>query len=537
MSENIPQTEIQEGVNKEAAIIALTNALVGPAPETDPSLPLFLGTLKEEHEAIYLTAVAFLGWQDALADDREREAETLKNRYQELRDEHFAGVEEVLLGNMLRNYFRFYFNGLDRGLIRNATHDLTQNVKAVNTIPMKNGNRLGLISRITPSVKSDMSVRERMRRSYLRASGSPDSYNVILANSLIFLRVKIPTPLDLVRLIHDIVSKLRMYGERYNQSSIHLERAGISQHIVDFLLERVSYHSVLGVNDPMDLKNLILANDINHMAQSLLSVSSPKGVTYRMTCLASKCGWSQNSVVNPDDMLIYLEEDQPEERRELLFKMVNERLKLSPEDLAKHPAVYKDKDGNVLDTRVEFKDGSGALIIDVPYISEYFMAYDMMAARINPQLRELAVKFANPKVFEEKKREYLAQLRGHEYLQWFRAQEMYAEGNGEGAKEIIHRDEDPKEFDEGLMDLFNSDDQLYFDALQKVITVAPRMTYTFVGIMDDVCPSCKKKAEGILSDKLPSFTPVDPILNFFAHTQMTISLRTSQQSLQEESLS
>ena len=537
MTDQIPQTEIQEGVNKEAAIIALTNALVGPAPDSEPGMPIFLGTLKEEHETIYKTAIAFIGWRDAVSEGKEREANILKDRFEEYRDAHFEGVDEVLLGNMLTNYFRFYFNGLDRGLIRNATQDVVRDRKLSNTIPLKSGARLGLISAIKPTVKSEMGVRERMRRTFLKASGAPDTFNVILANSLIFMRVKIPTPLDLVRLINDIVTKLRMYGERYNQTSIHLERAGISQILTDFILDRVAYHSVKGIDDPAQLKNFILANDINHMAQSLLTISSPKGVTYRMSCLANKCGWSGNSVIDPANMLLYVEEDQPEERRELLHRLVNEGLKLSPEDLADNPPVYKDKDGENINNKVEFPDGTGRLVIEVPYLSEYFMAYDQMASRINPELRELAVKFANPKVYEEKRREYLAQMRGHEYIQWFRSMEFDPPVDTEGSKEVIYREENPKEFDEGLMDIFNKDEQLYFDALERVITIAPRMTYTFVGICDDECPNCKAKAEEKLNDAIHSFTPIDPILNFFAHTRMMISIRTSQQSLQEEGLS
>lgn len=149
----------------------------------------------------------------------------------------------------------------------------------------------------------------------------------------------------------------------------------------------------------------------------------------------------------------------------------------------------------------------------------------------------MATDFPNPKVYNTKRQEYLAALRGSEYLQWFRSYELDPVAGEEGEKEIIYRDENPAEFDEGLVDIFNKEEQLYMDAMELVLTIAPRMTYTFIGIMDDTCPSCKKKAEGAIADKLSSFTPVDPILNFFAHTRMMISLRTAQANIQEESLS
>lgn len=524
-------------LKRESATLALTNALVGPAEEDSVGQPIFLGTLKEEHQVIYKTGSVVMAMRRAKDEGMEREFNVLTNNYRELREEHFPDVDVDMLTNMLVNYMRFYFNTLDRGLMRDIAHDAIDGRKVTNSIAIKGDRRVGLISSVTPSVKADSDVRERMRRTFLRATGAPDNFNVILANSLIFLRVKVPTPLELVRLINDIVTTLHLYGERFNQTTIHLERAGICKIMMDFLLDRVTYHSVKGIDDPAELKRHILSNDINHIAQALLAIGSPKGVTYRMSCLANKCGWTDNQVVDPTAMLLYVEEDQPESRRDLLFRLVNEGLKLSPEDLKKNPPVYKNKEGEPLNTSVEFADGTGRLVIQVPTVAEYFMSYDHMAARINPDLRDLAGKFPNGKVYEEKKREYYAQMRGHEYLQWFHSYEMDPPPGEEGEKEIIYRSEDPKAFDEGLLDIFNKDENLYLEALQKVIGIAPRMTYTFVGICNDECPKCKTKAENPVTEHLKNFTPIDPVMNFFAHTRMTIGLRTAQQSLQEELLS
>ncbi|EBY9764042.1 hypothetical protein D5W64_13090 [Salmonella enterica subsp. enterica serovar Saintpaul] len=529
--------DVVQELKRESATLALTNALVGPADDDAVGLPLFLGTLKEEHQIIYKTGMIVISLRKAIADGRERDINILTENYREAREEHFPDVDEDMLTNMLVNYIRFYFNTLDRGIMRDIARDAIDERKVVNKVPLKNGGGLGLISAITPGNKNEGDVRSRMRRNFLRATGAPDSFNIILANSLIFMRVKVPTPLELVRLINDIVTQLHLYGERFNQTTIHLERAGICKIITDFVLDRLSYHSVKGVQDPAELKKYILSNDMNHIAQALLAIGSPKGVTYRMTCLAHKCGWTSNQVIDPTAMLLYVEEDQPEERRQLLYRLVNEGLKLSPEELAKNPPVYKDKEGNPLDTKVEFADGSGRLIINVPYLSEYFMSYDNMAAKVNPDLRDLAGKFPNGKVYEEKKKEYYAQMRGHEYLQWFSAYEMDPPPGVEGEKEVIYRSEDPKAFDEGLLDIFAKDEMLYLDALKKVIGIAPRMTYTFVGICNDECPKCKEKAENPITENLKNFTPIDPVMNFFDHTRMTIDLSTAQLSLQEELLS
>lgn len=530
-------TDIQEGVKKETAISTLRDALMKPAGEFDPSLPLFIGTLKEQHGIIFKTAANFIGMRDAINEGLEREAEVLKSNYDELREEHFPEVDEEQLAAMLMNYFRFYYSSLDRGLVRDDTIDLVRNSKPVNTVPLKNGSRMSLVKSVTPSTKSNLNVHERMRRSFLQAAGGSDSFTVTLPTSLIVLRVKVPTPTDLVRLINDIVNKLRHYGERYNLSSLHLERAGIGKILVDFILSRITYHSVKGISDPYELKSLIYSSDLNSLAQALLVISSPRGVSFRMECLAHKCGFSENTVIDPSAMLLYTEDQQPEDRKKLLFEIVNDGRKLSREELLDNPPIFKDKDGEPLKTSVDFLEGRGRLNIGVPFLSEYFTCYDQMAERVNKELRELAVDFPNPKIFAERRKEYLATLRGAEYLQWFRSYEIDPMPGEEGEKDVILREEDSLGFDDGLIDIFNKSDDLYASAMQLVLTTAPRMTYTFVGIMDNTCPKCKKAAEGPISDMLPSFTPIDPILNFFAHTRMMISLRAMQATTQEESLS
>ena len=159
-----------------------------------------------------------------------------------------------------------------------------------------------------------------------------------------------------------------------------------------------------------------------------------------------------------------------------------------------------------------------------------------MAERINPELRELAMQYPILQEFKVKRGEYLSSIRGSEYIQWFSSTQTPPPANAEGVGEIIERFEDPQGFDDGLIDIFSDDEELFVEALQKVITLIPRMTYTYIGIMSDVCPSCKERHEDSPAH-LPGFTSIDPILNFFERTRTLNGIRAAHLSTIEDSLS
>lgn len=532
MSDN-PEKEVVE----EKPSGTLRSSLLKPMDEFTPGIPLFIGTLKEQHAIIYKTAQAWMGHVDSLEGGRTKEAQRLLNIYNELREKHFKDTDEIELKGMLTNYFNFFFRSLDRACVRNETIDFTKDKNFVNTYPGKGTQQISTVQPARPpSADASMSARERMRKTFLRASGSPDSFTVLLRNSLVLFKIKIPTPLQLIHLINDIVTKLRQYGERFNLTSLHLERAGVGEIITDFCLDNLTYHSVKGVTDPYELKRVILANDLGILAQTLLAVSSPKGVNFRMYCLAGSCKLNENWLVDAGSMIHHVEDEMSPERRELLYSLSN-GTKLSIEEIKEARPIYMDKEGKELDTVIPFYEGRGRLIVEVPTLDVYFNCFNRMADMINPALRKLAVDFPSAAEYEKKRSEHLSGIRMGEYLQYFSRYELDPEVGEEGETVIEKRETDPASFDEGLIDIFNIDDQLYADALKRVVEICPMMTYSYVGILDIECPSCKKRAEGIQDTKLASITPIDPILNFIDHTRMMIGIRAEVQSLEEENLS
>lgn len=540
------QSDLQQGVNKESAIQVLRAHLIKEGTgEEIQTIPLFIGPIGERHRVIYQTAVVLMAVRDAVKEENkgamlpeDRNSNALRVTLEGLVEEHFPGSNMEDLEPMLINYIRFMHGTVDRLLARDANLGILERAGLGNTTaaPLAGNGRMGLISPVIPQNNDKLGVRDRMRRKSRLAAGDPDSFNLVLLNSMIYLRVKIPTPTELVRLVNDIQTKLRNYGERYNVTSLQLERAGIAQILVDFILDRLTYHSVKDVSDHYELKRYIKANDINPMVMALLTITAPKGLEYRTYCLAGKCNYSKVNIIDPATMLLDIEEDMPAEHRQLLFRIINERHKLSREELAKIVPTYVDEKGQPIETSILIGEGQH-LEMGIPSLEDYFGTFNSMVERINPTLTDLAINFPNLNDFKEKRNEYLASIRGSEYLQWYKSLRFDAAPGTEGDAEVITRDENPEEFEAGLLDIFGDNEETYVEALSKVIYSIPRMTYSYVGISNDVCPNCKETHPGLDQTSVPGFTPIDPIMNFFALARMTIGTRTSLAYSIEENLS
>lgn len=133
------------------------------AEEGTTALPLFLGTLKEQHEIIYKISVIYFGYLEAAEDPkREREATALLNQYNELKEEHFKDVDDDEVASMLTSYFSFYFNYFDRTLTRDVLRDLLTKEGISNLILKDSGKTLSQLNPMTTSVQSKLSVRDKM---------------------------------------------------------------------------------------------------------------------------------------------------------------------------------------------------------------------------------------------------------------------------------------------------------------------------------------------------------------------------------------
>lgn len=508
------------------------------------SMNLFLGSLKEQHEAILATAMVYVRLTAMEADRAEGKQipEVTINagrvKYEELREKHFPDVDPEELKVSLLNYFQFH-QTTDSALRVDQFQDLLDASNFRNTVD-RNGNLLDLISAIVTTEKSKGAgtVRDRLRRAQLMATGSPDLFTILLMNSRILLKVKVPTPWEVTSLINNIFLALSggMYGQRFSVPSIHLERALISRVLVTWILERCTYWSVDDVLEASDLLKVIKKSDIDTIAIGLLTVMAPKGVPYRLTCLADKCKHSETILVNPATMVVFDDVRYPQAYRDQISQLVNAGKRYTVQELLDSELPFVDVDGKQVDDILELP-GNQYLQISDPYMDSYFETFDKMSSIINTELRDLAIKFTDENVRLQKRKQLLSNLRMVDYVHYFDKHVIRGDVLAGTKDEVISRSEDAALFSQGIIDIFNGQDEVYAEALVKIIQVAPRLSYTFVGFPDDECPSCKKRAEGFAQVINRGFTPIDPVTTFFAQAQILIASRQALRDIQEEVLS
>lgn len=493
-------------------------------------ITMFFNSCMETHKLLNTISTVFIALRAAKEKGDESRYNILENKFNELRAEHFPDQDDEELAQYLINYHNWNHQLMDRLLSNGIFAEKLEKIKH-NKIDI-NGVMQSLTMPMRPSVKSNMSLSDRMRRSRQIATGTPDSFTLILLNSMVVLRIKQPSPLDMVRLINTIATTLNGYGSRFNVNSIMLERAGIIKIIMNFIYQRVTYYSVSDIVSAEELGDVITYNDANLIAVTLLGLGSPKGVYYNMRCLANKCNYEQTHAINPYEMIFYYDDEMDEDRKIKLNSLIVKGDKLTKEEVLSYHREYK-FDGIVLDGVVSSPDKLSRVIIKPPLMNEAFQCFDYHAEKINGEVRDLAVQFPSQEIFREKRQEFLTCLRGLEYLHYIYAYEVDPVPGEEGETQRYVRSENPVEFDKGMIDVFNEDEAFYASVIDYINRNAPLMTYTFIGIRNDSCPNCKAKADGVVK----GFTPIDPVTNFFGHTRGKIALSTMVGSLEEASLS
>ena len=509
------------------------------------ALPLFLGSLRTQHQAIMETALVFMRLkqlvQTAKAGDGVPEGaiNSMEVKYKELVEKNFAGIPEKDLEECLTNYFIFTERG-DKVLKQERYQDVIDASRFVNSVPHKTG-QIGLIHPPkTNTVDKSDSVRNRMRRTLLKSTGSPDTFTIWLPNSRILLKAKVPTPWELASLINKITLSLnsQFFGGRIRVSSLHLERANISRIIVTWVLQRCTYWSVENILEAEELLTVIKTKDIDVIATAVLCIGAPKGVNYKLYCLANKCNYVKETVVDPAYLTHIDWVRYPEVYMNQMNAIFNEGKKFTIEELKESEVPFIGVDGKEIDDEIQCPGTNQILKISDPYLSDYFTCFDNAANTINKEIRELVMQFPNEKIFAEKRKELMSSMRMIDHIQYFSALITKADPlNGIEKDEVILRSEDPAEFDQGLMDMFNESDELFSEAIFQLVTKIPQMSYAFIGIPDDECPKCKKRMEGLEKEINKGFTPIDPILNFFDQAQMLIAARKLIGTTQEAILS
>lgn len=516
------------------------------AADNEMSRPLFLGGLSEQHTAIFETAMVFAKLNQMRNDVAQGQEvpksylNSMEVKYEELCQKHFENVTQEELGPTLLNYFGFIKRVRDSLLSKGEYDEALKVENLINTVEHSQAGRIGLVAPVPVKANKSGSTRERMRRSVLKVTGSPDSFAIILMNSRILLKAATPSPWDVATLINKIALALSgaQYGQRYMTNSIHLERALISRVILTWVLERLTYWSVSDVLLTEELLEVIEITDINEICMAVLATASPKGVPYLLTCLADKCGFRDQVLIDPADMTVYDHYRYPDAYMAQITDAINSGKRLTKQELRDSRLPVIGPDGKPVDTLIKIKGGAIEMKIGIPYASEYFTVFDYAANLLNKEIRELAVQFPKASVLEERRKELMSSFRMIDYVQYFETYTTKGNPMVDGdVDEVIQRNTDPGEFILGLIDIFNEETDLYADVLVRLIKTIPVLSYTFVGIRDDQCPGCRERAQGVEKELNGGFTPIDPVLNFFDQARILIAQRKGIGESQEEILS
>lgn len=544
MSEQVQQPEIK----KVRPVDSLRSAvLLGKEVEgAQYGLSLFLGSLSEQHEAIFETAVIFARLSQMRTDQAQgievplHLINSAEVKYNELKEKHFGEVDQEDLGKMLISYFSFVKHRRDNFLSKDEYKEYLNPDNFVNTVPQVKMGQMPLIAARAAKAEKAATLRDRMRSSVMKVNGTPDSFTILLMNSIIMIRIKTPTNWEVVSLINRIALKLQgaSYGTRYRMNSLHLERALISKVLVEWILERTTYWSVDDIASSDELLTVIDKADLNILSTAILGLASPKGVPYRLHCLANNCNYQEDMMIDAKELTVLDHTRYPESYWEMISAIVNTGKRYTIQELKDARVPYIGHDGKEIENKVTVEDGSIVLGLSSPYLSEYFSVYETVAEFLNKEIRELAVQFPNDKEFAEKRKELQSSFRLIDYVQYFESYTRKGDPLNEDEKdEVILRSEDPAQFVQGLIDMFNEDEDLYANAISQVLKSVPKMSYTFTGIMDDECPSCKKRVSENVQEINNGFTPIDPILNFFDQARTIVMRRKDIGQYQEELLS
>ena len=546
--------KVDESKNYSAIIVDAVKAIKEDEEIGSGVLPIFLGGNEEVHKRITEAAIAYLSYNSANEKGKTKEAQIFHNKFVDIQEKHFPDLSLEDVGNYVSIYFHFARRYLDRAVRRAeeiTNHELFTN--RVERIKSGESSMIPLINPIKPTVRKTQSQSERMRRRYFAATpNNPDAFTVILYNSFIVTKIRRPLRAELIKLINEIELELRFFGERWVVNSINLERAGISRKIADFFLSLVQTHSVEGLLSNDELKNYILANDINTMALALLQAGSPKGVHYNLNCLANKCNHSELIHIDPYDLMLVNDHDMDDDQLDFIYKLINGGKQVPAEELVKYQNRYK-YNGKAIDTAIKFYENPlesdttkaiGQFTLGVPTLAEYFTSFDLVAETYDPTIKRYRIDFPDTQEYRKKRAEFMGSIRMGEYVHWFTNFITYGDPDKEEADEVEDREESQREFEKGLLEIFSEDDVLYWNALAKITEVIPYLTHTFIGIRNSECPKCHgKPSDEENKEKNPNFTvntgftPIDIVTNFFDHTRALIEEMGEGYRVQEEAIS
>lgn len=488
------------------------------------SIPLFLGNTKASQEranvlmGLWLSKTALVGLVKQGDATNSMQASAKANWAQYI-EEHYPDKTSDEMDATAQRLYEFVTQYQDNIKIRSAvmneekiTNRSNRGSKIFTSDVM--GKRPGR------SIKG-FTVSEMMRRSSIRAENGDFQFDLLLRNSYCSFTFVRANKLELANLVNEINRTVKGYVRTVGGNSLTLSYIAAARVVWNFVAARIVNCSVTGLIDFADLARVVRITDIGPICIALMKSTHTEGVNFDLHCLAEACGWSEFSLVDPENMLKVRKSIETPEDAAIFGNVFNSKIKYSVEDTL---AMIDASTYGLPDNRVYNEDRSIYLEIGPPSLADAFETFDYYAGRVNPDLADIRSKVIDQKEYEGQVSLQLATLGSTEFLHWVKTFVNLATPNTDEEDLIFKRAEcDAAEFNKGLMDTILDSKALNKTFSAFVMNKTPFMSHTFVGVRNYACPKCgANSGDHQDAERRMGYTPIEPLMAFFTLTQLLL---------------
>lgn len=394
-----------------------------------------------------------------------------------------------------------------------------------------------IMGRIPGSSVTGFSISEVMARAALRATNSPYHYDVMLRNSFVKLVFVRPNKLELADLINDINRTVRGYVRQVGGNSLQLASIAGMKVVWNWLAPRIISSSIDRMMDFRDLAQVIRITDFRTLCSAILASVSDEGVNMDLRCFNLNCDHYTLDLIDPTKLIQVRHSVQTPEEAAILGNISNGRKVYSVDEVLAliDQSTYGLESNDVYNEAQNIK-----LTIAPPSMADAFVTFDFFVGQVDPKLQEIRAKVIDAKELEEQITIILNGLGSAEFIQWVSTFTILPPGGVDEPPVVLRRSEsNPDEFNKGLMDALQTDPVLNKNLTHFIYNKVLYMTRTFSGIRNRVCPKCgKNSTDGNEPEHKLGYTPIDPFMLFFTHTQlMLMDLAVARQKETTEALS
>lgn len=479
-------------------------------------LNVFLGTGKEAYLRMEKLMELWLDYNFTKNDENAKPSrlEASKVSLSEYIKEEFSGMSEEEVNGIANRFYNFMQQMTETEYYRN---DLMRSEKWRNLTQINSNETSADVKPLKPGLNAKVSMAEAMRRGSRRASGDAENISIYLRNSFIHLRIARPTTLELGRLIQNINDEIRGYVRRVNASSSTLARIAIIRVVWRFIADRIKWCSVKDTSDYYSLVNNIRFSDVGSLAMGLMEAVSPRGVDMSLEHHTKTCNWVSYKKVDAALLTNHVDDNLKKEQAAALGNLFNMVQLYSREEIT---ALQNMTDHNV-DMKIVSADGTKYIELRDPLLGDCFTQLDAFIARINPSIQELRANFINDEQYEAELSNLIGSVTSSEYVHWIDKIGFYPEDGSDEPPTVYTRESNPVEFAEGIIDNINDDQSLGEELIRRVRRNLAKMSFTVIGVPNFTCERCKQDTSKDFTT-IHGITPIDPLLAFFTHTQLTI---------------